>query len=127
MKATHSPPPSLAACAPAATNSVCTVDTSGEVVFAERPLAVVQDSANCSRALVCAQCLRFVGSLGLQADLLTGVHTRTSILEEGACTTAPTFPNVDADAEHYSEMAPCVIPCGQVGGSNPKTCRALFK
>ena len=42
----------------------------GEVVFSERPLAAMQSVAQRSDVLVCEYCMRFIGTLELQADLV---------------------------------------------------------
>eukprot|EP00123_Amoebidium_parasiticum_P015120 comp22796_c1_seq1/m.35727 comp22796_c1_seq1/g.35727 ORF comp22796_c1_seq1/g.35727 comp22796_c1_seq1/m.35727 type:complete len:416 (-) comp22796_c1_seq1:115-1362(-) len=44
----------------------------GEVVFKEKPLVAIQHVANRSKAIVCDQCFRFIGTLQLQVDNLLG-------------------------------------------------------
>jgi hypothetical protein len=54
----------------------------GSVVFQEHPLIAIQSVFNKSQALVCCACHRFIGNLGLQADLLTRQTTRLQIVTQ---------------------------------------------
>mmetsp|Transcript_32973 Transcript_32973/g.62091 ORF Transcript_32973/g.62091 Transcript_32973/m.62091 type:complete len:350 (+) Transcript_32973:118-1167(+) len=85
----------------------------GEVFLIETPLVSVQDVSTSAQVLACGCCMRFVGSLDVQAAVASGARSRIHVLETELPTAS--LPNLpDNQTNMLSEIWPCQQGCGAV-------------
>jgi hypothetical protein len=78
----------------------------GERVLKEKPLLRLQSLPNRSDALVCGQCFRFVGTVGIQLRFLARVIDRRSSFD-------PAEVRLEPDVR-LSEIVKCGFDCGEI-------------
>lgn len=76
------------------------------VLYIEKPRFFLQTLANRPNALVCSNCARFIGSVGLQFKYLQRLFDRQTLLQTPSeCLGDP--------LHHLTEVCPCGLQCGE--------------
>lgn len=81
-----------------------------EMIYQETPLYFLQTVPNRQHALVCGNCSKFLGSVGLQIKYLQKVYSREDLSKNKINENDESFPSY----KHLSDIFPCQNHCGEL-------------